>query len=98
MNIHKEQEQNRLTIKLEGRLDTVTAPLLEAEILAMDGQTSELILDFSELKYLSSSGLRVIVSAHKWLAGRGRLIIRNVQKSVMEVFDITGFTEVLTLE
>ena len=98
MTIEKLQQQNILTVRLTGRLDTITAPQLEAELRMIDPQISELVFDLEELVYLSSSGLRVIVTVQKKLAGYGKMIIRNARGPVMEVFEITGFTEVLTFE
>ncbi len=98
MNIVKEQNGNTLTIKLEGRLDTNTAPQLEEELKkSLDG-VDELVLDFSKLDYISSAGLRVLLSAHKIMSARGGMKIRNVNEIVQEVFEVTGFTDILTIE
>lgn len=98
MNIVKEQNGNTLTIKLEGRLDTNTAPQLEEELKkSLDG-VDELVLDFSKLDYISSAGLRVLLSAHKVMSGKGGMKIRNVNEIVQEVFEVTGFTDILTIE
>ena len=86
-----------MTIEIEGRLDSVTAPQLEAELKnSLDGVT-ELALDFSALDYLSSAGLRVILAAQKVMNKKGSMLIRNVNKTIMNVFEITGFTNHLTI-
>ena len=87
-----------LEIALEGRLDTMTAPELEAELNAsMDGAES-LVLDFSRLDYISSAGLRVLLSAHKKMSGKGGMKVTNVNEIVQEVFEVTGFADILTIE
>jgi anti-sigma B factor antagonist len=98
MTIDIRQQANQVTITLAGRLDTITTPQLEAEIIRMDPQVNELVFDLADLNYLSSSGLRVLVSVQKKLAGRGKMIIRNSQQPVRNVFEITGFTDVLNIE
>lgn len=99
LNMNAEKSETQLTLYLEGRLDTTTAPDLEREINAQPDTVQAIILDFGNLRYLSSAGLRIILSTYKMMAGRkGRLIIRNVNPLIMEVFDATGFTDVLTIE
>ena len=98
MTITKTQDKNVLTLHLEGRLDTTTSPQLEQELNAsLDGVT-ELTLDMAKLAYLSSAGLRVILSAQKRMNKQGRMIVRNVNETIMEVFEITGFVDILTIE
>ena len=98
MNIIKNKDGSKLTLALEGRLDTTTAPQLEAELKAsMDG-IAELDLDFEKLEYLSSAGLRVLLAAQKVMNKQGKMVVRNVNEDVMEVFDITGFIDILTIE
>lgn len=99
MNIHKIAEGNTLTIQLEGRLDTTTAPQLEAELRSsLDGVTS-LVLDIAALDYLSSAGLRVLLSAQKQMnRKKGKMVVRHVCETVMEVFNLTGFSDILTIE
>ena len=98
MTITKNQNGNTLEIALEGRLDTMTAPELETELKqSMDGMDS-LILDFSKLDYISSAGLRVLLSAHKVMSGKNGMKIRNVNEIVQEVFEVTGFADILTIE
>ena len=98
MTINKQQNGNALTLALEGRLDTVTSPELEAELKAsMDGADS-LTLDFAKLDYISSAGLRVLLSAHKAMSAKGGMKVTNVNEIVREVFDVTGFADILTIE
>ena len=98
MTISKTADGNALTLALEGRLDTMTAPQLEAELKsAIDGVT-ELTLDFSGLDYISSAGLRVLLAAQKVMNRQGKMRVLHVNETVMEVFDVTGFTDILTIE
>ncbi len=98
MTINKTQNGNALEIALVGRLDTVTAPELEKELnKALDGADT-LTFDFSKLEYISSAGLRVLLSAHKVMAARGGMVVTNVNEIVQEVFDVTGFSDVLTIK
>ncbi len=98
MEIIKNLEGNTLTLAVEGRLDTTTAPGFESEITSsIDGITS-LILDFKNLQYVSSAGLRVILSAQKTMNKQGEMKIVNVNEEIMSVFEITGFTDILTIE
>ena len=95
MNITKELNGTALTIAVSGRLDTMTAPALEQELKQTTEKITELTLDFKELQYISSAGLRVVLGAHK--AMKGNLVIKNVNTMVMEVFDVTGFSDILTI-
>ena len=98
MNILKQKEGSALTIGLEGRLDTVTAPQLEGELRTeLDGVT-ELILDLKDLDYISSAGLRVLLSTQKTMNRQGSMTIRNVKPEIMEIFDVTGFVDILSIE
>ena len=98
MTINKSQKDNTLCINLEGRLDTMTAPELEAELNQSLGSVNELIFDFSKLDYISSAGLRVLLSAHQTMSGKGGMKITHVNEIVQEVFDVTGFSDILTIE
>ena len=98
MTISKKQEGSDLEIALEGRLDTMTAPDLEAELNASLGGTEKLTLDFSKLDYISSAGLRVLLSAHKVMSSKGGMKITHVNEIIREVFDVTGFADILTIE
>ena len=98
MKINKEQNGTKLVIGLEGRLDTATAPDLEKEIHSGLEDITELIFDFKNLDYISSAGLRVLLSTLKIMRGKGRMVITNANDMVMEVFDLTGFSDILTIE
>lgn len=98
MIITKTAEQNKLTMAVAGRLDTTTAPELEQEIDASLDAADELILDFAALDYISSAGLRVILKAQKIMNAKGAMKIVNVNETIMEVFEITGFVDILTIE
>ena len=98
MELTKISLEGKLNISIAGRLDTTTAPKLENELKdSIDGVT-ELVLDFEKLEYVSSAGLRVLLSAQKTMNKQGKMIIRNVCPDIMEVFDITGFSDILTIE
>ena len=98
MTIDKKEQGSELEISVSGRLDTTTAPQLEAELKrSIDGVT-RLDFDFSGLEYLSSAGLRVLLAAQKVMNKQGQMIIRNVNETIMEVFEITGFSEIPTIE
>ena len=98
MNIQKQQDGNTLTLTLEGRLDTGTAPQLETELKrSLDG-ISRLVLNFAAVEYISSAGLRVLLSAQKVMNKQGGMIVRSAGEPIMEVFEITGFTDILTIE
>ncbi len=98
MEIIKNKNANRLEISLVGRLDTTTAPNLEAEINAEIEGVTELILDFVKLDYISSAGLRVLLAAQKIMNKQGSMIVKNANDDIKEVFDITGFADILTIE
>ena len=98
MTINTKQNGTTLEIALEGRLDTMTAPELEAELQkSLDGAES-LVMDFSKLDYISSAGLRVLLSAHKTMSTKGGMKVKNVNEIVREVLDVTGFSDILTIE
>ena len=97
MKINKKQNGNELIISLEGRLDTNTSPDLEKELSSLD-DIKKLIFDFSKLEYISSAGLRIVLSCQKIMANQGEMIIKNANDSVKEVFEITGFADILTIE
>ena len=98
MTISQNKEGSKLTITLEGRLDTTTAPELETELkTALDGVT-ELVFDIKDLAYISSAGLRVLLSAQKVMNKQGSMKIVNVNETVMEIFEVTGFSDILTIE
>ena len=98
MTISKERNESTLALALEGRLDTVTAPELEKELKGSLDGVSELILDFAGLEYISSAGLRVLLSAQKIMDKQGSMKVRNVNETITEIFEVTGFTDILTIE
>lgn len=98
MTINQERTGEALLLKLEGRLETTTAPELEAVIKeGLEGVT-ELTLDMEKLEYLSSAGLRVILAAQKRMNRQGTMVVRHVNETIMEVFEITGFVDILTIQ
>ena len=97
LNINKAVENGKATFSLEGRLDTVTAPDLEKELKATLGGLDELVLDFEKLEYISSAGLRVLLSAQKTMSKQGGMTLINVNDTIMEIFDVTGFSDILTI-
>lgn len=98
MTINRVREGDALTVALEGRLDTTTAPQLEAELKqSLDG-VAALTLDMQQLDYLSSAGLRVLLAAQKQMNKQGTMVIRHVNETIMEVFEVTGFIDILTVE
>ena len=98
MTINKNKSGSTLTIALEGRLDTTTAPELEQVIRAELDKADALVLDFGKLDYISSAGLRVLLSAHKAMAQKGGMKVTHVSEMVMEVFEVTGFSDILNVE
>ena len=98
MVINKTQEGSELKLALEGRLDTVTSPELEAVISeSLDGVTS-LVFDFEKLEYISSAGLRILLSAQKTMNRQGKMKVVNVGEIIGEIFEVTGFSDILTVE
>ena len=98
MKIENTTNGNEMELALSGRLDTITAPQLEAELKKnIDGITS-LLFDFSDLEYLSSAGLRVLLAAQKVMNQQGSMVIKNVNDTIMEIFEVTGFADILTIK
>ncbi|MBQ3416538.1 MAG: STAS domain-containing protein [Ruminococcus sp.] len=98
LNIVKTKENNTLTVALEGRVDTMTAPQLEQELKdSLDG-VKELIFDLKDLDYISSAGLRVLLSSQKVMNQQGEMKLCHVNETVMEILEVTGFTDILTIE
>lgn len=98
MTINKTQNGNALTIALEGRLDTTTAPELEQALKdSLDGANA-LTIDLEKLEYISSAGLRVLLSAHKAMSKKDGMKVTHVNEIVSEVFEVTGFSDILTIE
>ena len=98
MTINKIQNGNALTISVEGRLDTTTAPELEKVIKESLSNINDLTLDFSKLDYISSAGLRVLLSAQRIMKSQGKMKVTNINEVVREVFEVTGFADILTIE
>ena len=97
MKINKKQNDDELIISLEGRLDTNTSPDLEKELSSLD-DIKKLVFDFKKLEYISSAGLRIILICQKAMLNKGDMIIKNANEDVKEVFEITGFADILTIE
>ncbi|MBQ9028763.1 MAG: STAS domain-containing protein [Lachnospiraceae bacterium] len=98
MTIDKKAEGKRLELKVSGRLDTMTAPELENVIKnSLDG-VEELVLDFEKLEYISSAGLRVVLGARKAMGESGSFAVKNLCSDVREIFDITGFSDIIMIE
>ena len=98
MNIIRNKDGSKLTLALEGRLDTTTAPQLEEELKASLEGVTALEMDFRQLEYLSSAGLRVLLAAQKVMNRQGSMVVRHVNETIHEVFEVTGFTDILTIE
>ncbi|MBR5343260.1 MAG: STAS domain-containing protein [Oscillospiraceae bacterium] len=98
MTIGKTENGSALTLALEGRLDTSTAPELEKTLKESLPGVSELTLDFAGLEYISSAGLRVLLSAQKTMNRQGGMKLVRVREIIMEIFEVTGFSEILTVE
>lgn len=98
MTITSNMNGATLEIALEGRLDTMTAPELETELNRSLGGAESLVLDFSRLEYISSAGLRVLLTAHKTMSNKGGMTVKNVNEIVQEVLEVTGFADILTIE
>ena len=98
MNILKNKDGTNLTVALEGRLDTTTAPQLETELATALNDITELVFDMSKLDYISSAGLRVLLSAQKKMNRQGNMVVKHANADIMEIFDVTGFSDILTLE
>ena len=98
LNITKKANDKELVISLEGRLDTMTAPELEKELKDDLEGVETLIFDFDQLQYISSAGLRILLSAQKQMNKQGNMIVRNSSEEIMEIFEVTGFSDILTIE
>ena len=98
MTINQNKNGSKLVLAVEGRLDTTTAPQLESEIKSSISGITELEFDFSKLDYISSAGLRVLLSAQKIMNKHGSMVIHGASEDLMEIFDVTGFIDILTIE
>ena len=97
MNIEKNFVGSAITLKVSGRLDTTTAPTLEAAVSEAISGCDALVLDFAGLEYISSAGLRVILKAQKAMVSKGGMKVQHVSETIMEIFEITGFSDILTI-
>lgn len=98
MEIRKETNAGTLNIAISGRVDTTTAPALENELKDSYDSCEALVLDFKDVEYISSAGLRVLLSAQKVMSKKGGMKLVNVSQDIMEIFEVTGFTDILTIE
>ena len=99
MDIQKQIDGKKITVKVSGRLDTNTAPQLDAELKPILDEADELIFDFSELDYISSAGLRVLLSAQKNMNNRkGSMCVTGANEIIKEIFDVTGFSDIMMIE
>ena len=98
MNITKEKNNGELNVMIEGRIDTTTAPELETELKADYDGSESLVLDFEKVDYISSAGLRVLLSAQKEMSKKGGMKLKNVSEDIMDIFEVTGFNDILTIE
>ncbi|MBQ9347765.1 MAG: STAS domain-containing protein [Oscillibacter sp.] len=97
MTITKKQDGSKLTVALEGRLDTTTAPQLEQELKQSLAGVIDFTIDMAQLAYISSAGLRVLLAAQKTMNKQGEMVLINVNEEIMDVFDLTGFSDILTI-
>lgn len=98
LNINKAKEGSKLNITVEGRLDTTTAPELEAVIRDEINGVTELVIDLDKLEYISSAGLRVLLAAQKIMMKQGQMVVTNPNDVIKEIFEVTGFSDILTIE
>ena len=99
MEITKTTDGSKLTVAITGRIDTQTAPQLEASLKESVENVTDLVLDFAEVVYISSAGLRTVVTAQNWMdQKKGTMVIKNVGKNIMSIFKVTGFDSFLTIE
>lgn len=98
MNINIERENGKTLMKIEGRLDTTTAPELEKAINGEGDELKSLVLDFKGVDYISSAGLRVLLTAQKKMNAQGSMELNNVSESVMDIFEMTGFADILVIK
>lgn len=98
LNINLEKNADQLTVSLTGRLDTTTAPDLEKQLKSEIGSVKDLVFDFEKLDYISSAGLRVLLSTQKAMNKQGSMVVRKVSDAIKEIFEVTGFVDILTIE
>ena len=98
MTVTKTLEEKVLNVKVEGRLDTATAPALEEELAEVMDEAEELVFDLEGLEYMSSAGLRILLATQKKMSAKGGMKVTNVNDVISEIFEITGFSDILTIE
>ena len=98
LNIKKTKEDNKLAVAVEGRLDTTTAPELEASLKEDLENVTDLVIDLSDLEYISSAGLRVLLAAQKTMMKQGKMVVTHPNEVISEIFEVTGFLDILTVE
>ena len=98
MEIKMTKEEDQLTVAVEGRLDTLTSPELEEKIKPELDSLKKLIFDFAGLEYISSAGLRVLLMAAQTMEDKGEMIVRNVNSDIMDIFEVTGFVDILKID
>lgn len=98
MTLEKFKSNEELTVLLGGRLDTTTAPLFEEELRNNLDNIERLVLDMEKLEYLSSAGLRVLLAAQKRMSKQGQMLLKHVPEIIMDIFEVTGFVDILTIE
>ena len=98
LNINKNVNNGKAVFALDGRLDTTTASQLEEAVKESIEDVNTIIFDATDLKYISSAGLRVLMSAKKRISDRGDVVVKHVSDEVMEIFEVTGFVDILTVE
>ena len=98
MEITKSVQNDSVCLALAGRLDTITSPELERELQDVLPEAKELVLDFEKLEYISSSGLRLLLAAQKVMSKQGEMRITHVNETIMEIFEVTGFVDILTIQ
>lgn len=97
MEIVKKSNSDTICLKLIGRLDTINSPIFEKEINALDG-IKVLLIDFEQLEYISSAGLRVLLNTQKKMNKVGKMVLQHVSKDIMDIFEMTGFVDILSIE
>ena len=98
MDVKKTMNGESLNVCIIGRVDTTTSPALEQELKESFDSCNDLVLDFGEVEYISSAGLRVLLSAHKVMSKKGGMKLTNVSEDIMEIFEVTGFSSILDIE
>lgn len=98
MNINLSQDGSTLIVAIDGRLDTRTAPELESTVKASIEGITDLVFDLAGLEYISSAGLRVLLSSQKTMNNQGTMVVKNVNEDVNDIFEVTGFSDILTIE